>query len=169
MGLSNEGPEGDGVGVAAGIVSFCIVFITKYLELELTESVIIKDVDITINILNEMKEMGIHLSIDDFGTGYSSLNYLKRLPITTLKIDRSFINDIEDDPDGSAIVKAIIAMAQNLKLKTIAEGVETKEQLKFLCTYGCDEIQGYYFSKPLPFEDICQMLLDTEGFYTSKV
>ncbi len=124
------------------------------LELELTESVVMENAEVTINTLRELKAMGIRLSIDDFGTGYSSLSYLKRFPIDTLKIDRSFVKDITTDFDDEAIASTIIAMAHNLRLKVIAEGVETKEQLTILQKKNCDEVQGYYFSKPLPEKEL---------------
>lgn len=130
----------------------------NYLELEVTEGAIMENVEITIKTLRELKEMGVSLSIDDFGTGYSSLSYLKRFPIDTLKIDRSFVQDIVKDPDGTAITTAIIAMGHSLKLKVIAEGVETEEQLAFLYSNQCDEIQGYLFSKPVPAKAFTQLL-----------
>lgn len=122
----------------------------EYLELELTEAVMMHDPESVVNIMNKFHEQGIRMSIDDFGTGYSSLSYLKKFQVYKLKIDKSFIDDIIDDADDRAIVSAIIDMAQNLGLQTIAEGVETAEQLAFLRLHGCHEVQGYYFSKPLP-------------------
>ncbi len=128
------------------------------LELELTESVAMQDAALTIEIFTELKKMGIRISIDDFGTGFSSLSYLKRFPIDMLKIDRSFVKDIANDPDDESIVKAIIAMAHSLKLGVVAEGVETKEQLRFLGLHHCEEWQGFFFSRPGPAEDMAQML-----------
>ncbi|MEW5944153.1 MAG: EAL domain-containing protein [Pseudomonadota bacterium] len=130
----------------------------RYLELEITESVAMENAEKTIAALQTFKTMGIGISIDDFGTGYSSLSYLKRFPIDTLKIDRSFVKDVTDDPEDAAIASATIAMAHNLKLKVIAEGVETAEQLAFLQKHACDEIQGYYFSKPVPADDFAKLL-----------
>jgi EAL domain-containing protein (putative c-di-GMP-specific phosphodiesterase class I) len=123
-----------------------------YLELELTESLVMSDVDGAIEILRALKDLGVHLSLDDFGTGHSSLSYLKRLPIDTLKIDQSFVRDITYAPDDEAIVASIISLAHNLKRRVIAEGVETKEQLNYLRRHGCTQIQGYYFSKPVSAE-----------------
>jgi EAL domain-containing protein (putative c-di-GMP-specific phosphodiesterase class I) len=120
------------------------------LEIELTESLFMSDVTPAVELLHRMKALGVKLSIDDFGTGYSSLSYLSRFPIDTLKIDRSFVADITHDANDAAIVTSIIALAHNLKLAVIAEGVETAEQLDYLRSHGCDEIQGYYFSRPLP-------------------
>lgn len=115
--------------------------------------------------LRQLKDMGIKISIDDFGTGYSSLGYLKRFPIDTLKIDRSFIWDLEES-DTAAIVKTIIALAQSLKLKVIAEGVETEEQLSFLQDHLCDRGQGYFFSKPLPADEIEKNLFNYTRSWT---
>ncbi len=129
------------------------------LEIELTESLFMSDVTPAVELLHRMKSLGVNLSIDDFGTGYSSLSYLSRFPIDVLKIDRSFVADITHDANDAAIVTSIIALAHNLKLAVIAEGVETAEQLDYLRSHGCDEMQGYFFSKPLAAEDFEQLLL----------
>jgi len=128
------------------------------LELELTESLFMHDVAQGVNLLHELKSLGVALSIDDFGTGYSSLSYLRNFPIDVLKIDRSFVNDIATDADDAAIVVSVIALAHNLELRVIAEGVESEEQLEFLRRHGCDEIQGYYFSRPVDASGVRQML-----------
>ena len=130
----------------------------EHLMLEITESVIMQNTESTFDILNTLTSMGLRLLIDDFGTGYSSLSYLKRLPVFAIKIDRSFISDISTSTDDAAIIKAIIAMAQNLKLKVVAEGVETEEQLAFLRNEQCDVMQGYLFSRPLPAEEASKLL-----------
>jgi diguanylate cyclase (GGDEF)-like protein/PAS domain S-box-containing protein len=130
----------------------------KYLELELTESLLLANGDVTISVLRQLKEMGIKLAIDDFGTGYSSLSYLRQFPVSKLKIDRSFVQHVAENPDDAAIAAAIISMAKSLNLKVIAEGVETEEQMAFLRAHRCDEIQGYYFSKPLTTEQLTEML-----------
>jgi diguanylate cyclase (GGDEF)-like protein len=124
----------------------------EYLELELTEGVAMHDPQGAIAVMNDLHDRGIRLSIDDFGTGYSSLSYLKKFKVYKLKIDQSFVRDISTDPEDKAIVSAIISMAQRLGMQTIAEGVETAGQLSFLREQGCDEVQGYYYSKPLPVE-----------------
>ncbi|HVK95193.1 MAG TPA: EAL domain-containing protein [Noviherbaspirillum sp.] len=136
------------------------------LELELTESVTMQDLELTTAQLELLKRMGVSLSIDDFGTGYSSLSYLKRFPIDTLKIDRSFIQDVTTDPDSAAITCAIISMAKSLKLTVIAEGVENEEQFAFLRTHGCDGIQGFYFSQPLTAQDFEHTILQAASMPT---
>ncbi|MDQ7073126.1 MAG: EAL domain-containing protein [Gammaproteobacteria bacterium] len=126
---------------------------TNNLELEITENVLMDDTNLAIATLTELSELGISLAIDDFGTGYSSLSYLKQFPLDVLKIDRSFVRDINDDADDAAIVDAILAMSRRLNLEVVAEGVETIEQLSFLQKNDCPRVQGYYFSKPLSFND----------------
>lgn len=129
------------------------------LELELTESMMMSDVDHAVEILYDLKQLGVHLSIDDFGTGYSSLAYLKRFPIDLLKIDQSFVRDITVDPDDAAIVRSVISLAHSLRLKVIAEGVETEDQLRYLQEHGCDYMQGYYFSRPMTSNE-CMVYLN---------
>ncbi|WP_076570332.1 EAL domain-containing protein [Janthinobacterium sp. TND4EL3] len=129
------------------------------LELELTESSLMSNAEETISVLRNLKALGIQISIDDFGTGYSSLAYLKRFPIDKLKIDIAFVREVTSNPDDAAIVLAIISMAHSMKLEVIAEGVENDAQLAYLRRHGCDEMQGYYFSRPVPQEEFEQMLM----------
>jgi len=136
----------------------------QHLELEITESITMQDVDFTIATLQELSRMGVHISIDDFGTGYSSLNYLKHFPVNTLKIDQSFVRELTPDSYNAAIVTTVIHLAQELKLKTVAEGVETEAQREFLEAHLCDELQGFLFSRPVPapaFEEFMKSTLFT--------
>jgi diguanylate cyclase (GGDEF)-like protein len=131
------------------------------LELEITESMVMNNPEQAVNLLRQLKELGIRVAIDDFGTGYSSLAYLKRFPIDSVKVDRSFVEDIPDDVDSMAIAQAVIAMAHNLRLKVVAEGVESEAQLGFLRGEGCDEIQGYYFCEARPASEISAIMRTT--------
>jgi diguanylate cyclase (GGDEF)-like protein len=137
-----------------------IVFDPQYLELEITETSIMKNPESAVKKLSKLREMGIHISIDDFGTGYSSLNYLQRLPLDSLKIDISFIRNVLSNPNDATIVKTIIAMAHNLGLEVIAEGVENEHQLSFLEEHECDIVQGYFFSPPVPAEDFLSLFTE---------
>ncbi|MEQ1813543.1 MAG: EAL domain-containing protein [Candidatus Nitrotoga sp.] len=128
------------------------------LELEITEGAVMQDAESAISLLRVLKDFGVNLSIDDFGTGYSSLSYLKKFPINKLKIDQSFVRDATIDSDDAAITSTIISMGRNLKLKVIAEGVETAEQLTFLKQHGCDEMQGYLFSRPISAEQFSRLM-----------
>ncbi|WP_114416257.1 putative bifunctional diguanylate cyclase/phosphodiesterase [Marinospirillum perlucidum] len=126
----------------------------QYLELEITESTLMDQMDLSLPILHQIEDLGISLSIDDFGTGYSSLSYLKQLPVHSLKIDRSFVQDIPGDKDDMAIISAVSAMASKLNLEVVAEGVEERKQLAFLRESNCHLVQGYYFSRPLPRDEV---------------
>jgi diguanylate cyclase (GGDEF)-like protein/PAS domain S-box-containing protein len=135
----------------------------RNLELEVTESMVMHSADEVIRTLWELEHLGVQLSVDDFGTGYSSLSYLKRFPVHRLKIDRTFVRDIGSDPDDTAIVQSIIALGHALKMKVVAEGVETEEQRAFLIASDCDEAQGFHFARPMPFEDILALLKGPGG------
>jgi hypothetical protein len=129
-----------------------------YLGLELTESVLMQHAEFTVPVLKKLKAMGICLAIDDFGTGYSSLSYLRQFPIDTLKVGQSFVKGINADRDDATIINAVINMWSNLKYRVIAEGVETVEHVAFLQAHGCDEGQGYYFSRPVPAFQFAKLL-----------
>ena len=133
------------------------------LELELTESVLLSNADLMRPVLQELKDMGVALAIDDFGTGYSSLSYLKQFRFGKLKIDRSFIREVATSSDDAAITTAIIRMAKSLNMRVVAEGVENQAQMAFLQERGCDEIQGYYFSRPVAASDMGALLSSTLG------
>ena len=128
------------------------------LELEITESAMMKSPEHAASLLQQIRQLGVGLAIDDFGTGYSSLSYLKRFPLSTVKIDRSFVNDLSQDKDAQALTDGIITLAHGLRMKVVAEGVETAGQLDYLRARGCDEIQGYWLCKPLPAEEVCKFM-----------
>lgn len=131
-----------------------------FLNLEVTESSIMNNAESAVNVLHELRKTGIKISIDDFGTGYSSLGYLKQLPIDVLKIDKTFVNDVTSNPDDAALVNTVITLAHNLRLKVVAEGVETEDQLSFLNQSKCDEWQGFLFSKPVTAEAFARLLTE---------
>jgi EAL domain-containing protein (putative c-di-GMP-specific phosphodiesterase class I) len=133
---------------------------SQYLELEITESLIMEDVERAIDVMNKLQAMGVQLSIDDFGTGYSSLSALKHFPVARLKIDQSFVQCLPGNVDDRSIAMAIIALGHRLNLKVVAEGVETDTQRAFLRDNDCDEMQGYFFSRPVPSADIEKMFAD---------
>jgi diguanylate cyclase (GGDEF)-like protein len=140
----------------------------RFLELELTESVLMKRADSMASILQTLRERGVRVALDDFGTGYSSLSYLRRFPVDALKIDQSFVREIGAAGHDTTIVTAVIAMAKSLKLRVVAEGVETLEQLTFLRAHQCDEAQGYYFSRPVPADDLAAYLAASRGRSTPE-
>lgn len=135
---------------------------SQFLELELTEGLLIVDAHGAIEMMNDLKEIGVYLSIDDFGSGYSSLNYLNRFPVAILKIDKSFIHELMIDRKDAEITHAIAELAPALDLGLIAEGVENEDQLAFLQTHGCDEAQGFLFSDPVPADEFSKLLAAEE-------
>ncbi len=130
----------------------------RRLELELTETVLMKHAESASSILQALRERGVQVAVDDFGTGYSSLSYLRKFPIDALKIDQSFVSQITAGGEDTSIVTAVISMAQSLNLRVVAEGVETLEQLVFLQAHDCDEAQGYFFSRPVPPDQFATLL-----------
>jgi EAL domain-containing protein (putative c-di-GMP-specific phosphodiesterase class I) len=139
------------------------------LELEITESILMNNPEKAVSTLNELKALGVRIAIDDFGTGYSSLNYLKRFPVSSIKIDRSFVNDIHVDMDDKAIVDAVIGLGHSLNLEVVAEGVEEVEQHEYLRDKGCDFIQGFLFAKPLPAATFESWVLERQGGQPARV
>jgi EAL domain-containing protein (putative c-di-GMP-specific phosphodiesterase class I) len=139
----------------------------RFLELELTEGVLMKRAESAVSVLRTLRASGIRIAVDDFGTGYSSLSYLRKFPIDALKIDQSFVRQITTTPDDTAIVTAVISMGRSLKLRVIAEGVETQEELAFLQALHCDEAQGYYFSRPVPPQEFVKLL--EAGLISKKI
>jgi diguanylate cyclase len=137
--------------------------LARYLEVELTESAVMSDPEQSVAILEQLSAMGVLVSVDDFGTGYSSMSYLRRFPIDKLKIDRVFINEIASRPEDASIVRAIVSLAHSLNLKVVAEGVETPAQLDFLKTAGCDEYQGFHYSRPLPADQFQRLIRDARS------
>jgi EAL domain-containing protein (putative c-di-GMP-specific phosphodiesterase class I) len=147
----------DLVAVVAAILAKAKIA-PELLTFELTENTVMQNAESTVPMLHDLRKLGVRLAIDDFGTGYSSLSYLKRLPIDILKIDRSFVQNVPDDPDDSAIVEAIIALSHSLRLGVVAEGVEETEQVEFLRRLGCDAVQGYLCGRPVPAEETTVLL-----------
>ncbi|MBL8489409.1 MAG: EAL domain-containing protein [Rhodocyclaceae bacterium] len=133
------------------------------LEMEFTEGVLMEQTEATVGILSHLREMGIRMSVDDFGTGYSSLAYLRRFPLDVLKLDRSFVADIDTDADNQAIARAVIGLGHSLRLEVIAEGVETGAQLEVLRAQGCDQAQGFLFAMPAPAGEITRRLQEWAG------
>jgi EAL domain-containing protein (putative c-di-GMP-specific phosphodiesterase class I) len=128
------------------------------LELEITESILLRDVEANLKTLHDLKKIGVRIAMDDFGTGYSSLGNLRSFPFDKIKIDRSFVSDLENNPDAVSIVHAVVGLGHNLGMATCAEGVETSQQLAYLRREGCSEVQGYYYSKPKPAAEVDKMI-----------
>ena len=127
------------------------------LELEITEAVLMQNSDVTLKVLHQLRSLGIRISMDDFGTGYSSLSYLRSFPFDKIKIDRCFIKGLGESSDAGAIVEAVAGLADSLRMTTTAEGVETREQLDLVRQLGCTDVQGFFYSKPLPVEELERM------------
>ena len=130
----------------------------SWVELEITESSVLENPKLAISLLWQLKALGFYISMDDFGTGYSSLSYLKNLPIDKLKIDKSFVTNIRNEPKNQIIVKTVIFLAKELNIQVLAEGVEIQDELDFLVEHKIDSIQGYYYSRPLPFDEMQKLL-----------
>ena len=130
----------------------------EQLELEITESLAMRNADVTIDLCGQISELGVSLSIDDFGTGYSSPSYLKKFPVQRIKIDKSFVDDIDEEENSGVIARAVTMLGHSFGMEITAEGVETEEQLAFLRSLGCDEIQGYYYARPMPWNDLVQFM-----------
>ncbi|MCB2226532.1 MAG: EAL domain-containing protein [Desulfarculaceae bacterium] len=139
----------------------------RHLSFEITEHTIMTNVELAAEIMRRLSELGIKVALDDFGTGYSSLGYLSRLPLNAIKIDKSFVDDLPQSPEASVVARTIITLAHGLSFKTVAEGVSVREQLHFMQEHGCDEIQGYYFSRPLPLDQLAELLEETPRFDVS--
>jgi diguanylate cyclase (GGDEF)-like protein len=154
--------DNDFVGTLEGIL-YDSGLAPRWLELEITEGMVMDDTEQTIDRFHRIHDLGVEISIDDFGTGYSSLAYLKRFPVHRLKIDQSFVRDLTSEPDDAAITEAVIKMGHSLKLKVIAEGVETEQQVAYLRSKGCDELQGFLFSPPLPADDFLDWVASWHG------
>jgi EAL domain-containing protein (putative c-di-GMP-specific phosphodiesterase class I) len=157
--------SGDFADVVSGILREFAVDPTL-IELELTETTVMRDAELSIRSLRRLTEIGVTISLDDFGTGYSSLSYLRRLPLKKLKIDRSFIQDLGVDAGADQIVRAIVALAHNLNLKVVAEGVESYEQLRFLRQIGCDKCQGFLFSPPVSAAEFARRVIESRTVVT---
>lgn len=130
----------------------------QYLELEITENMLMDNIDQIIAKLKGLKDIGLSMAIDDFGTDYSNLRYLARFPVSTLKIDRTFIREVKQDADIAAITRSIISMSRSLNMKIVAEGAEIKEHVDFLRDNNCNTVQGHYYSKPLPADEFAELL-----------
>ena len=134
----------------------------QHVKLEITENILMQDMEVVVPKLRKLRQMGIRIAIDDFGTGYSSLSYLQQFPINTLKIDRTFVGDIRAEEGDASLIDAIVAMARGLRLDLVAEGVENRTQLRYLQAHGCEEVQGYIFSPPVPAHEMTELLKEND-------